>query len=141
MLFDRSCSSPRFKVQLKYQRALILLVAFWLVGTAEIGARTIKSQFSSSSTGAVTPSSHSKKNMQKNSTRRSRRHRRLKISRSLKPMPALSEAPFSADVALLKLIEEAKSQLEKETVRYIAAGGKSSARRDVKFALAHFKTG
>jgi len=141
MLFNRSCSSPRFKVQLKYQRALILLVAFWLVGTAGIGARTIKSQFSSSSTGAVTPSSTSKKNMQKNSTRRSRRHRRLKISRSLKPMPALSEAPFSADVALLKLIEEAKSQLEKETVRYIAAGGKSPARRDVKFALAHFKTG
>ena len=56
-------------------------------------------------------------------------------------MPALSEAPFSADVPLLKLIEDAKSQLEKETVRYIAVGGKSTARRDVKFALAHFKTG
>jgi len=56
-------------------------------------------------------------------------------------MPALSEAPFSADVPLLKLIEDAKSQLEKETVQYIAAAGKSLARRDVKFALAHFKTG
>ena len=56
-------------------------------------------------------------------------------------MPALSEAPFSADVPLLKVIEDAKSQLEKETVQYIAASGKSAARRDVKFAIAHFKTG
>jgi len=141
MLFDRSLSSQTFKFRLKFQRALILLVVLWLVSTAEIGARTIKSQFSSNSAGALTSSSTSRKNLQKSSKGRNRRHRRLKVSRSLKPMPALSEAPFSADVALLKLIEEAKSQLEKETVRYIAAGGKSPARRDVKFALAHFKTG
>jgi len=56
-------------------------------------------------------------------------------------MPPLSEAPFSADVPLLRLIEEAKSQLEKETVRYFAGSGKSASRRDVKLALVHFKTG
>jgi hypothetical protein len=56
-------------------------------------------------------------------------------------MPPLSEAPFSADVPLLRLIEEAKSQLEKESVRYSAGIGKSASRRDVKLALAHFKTG
>jgi hypothetical protein len=141
MLIDRFRSAQALKLRLKFQRTLILLIAFWLVSTAEIGARTIKSELRSSSAGAVTANSTSKRNVQKNSARRSRRHRRLKISRSLKPMPALSEAPFSADVALLKLIEDAKSLLEKETVRYIATGGKSSARRDVKFALTHFKTG
>ena len=138
MVFDQSLSYQTIKRRLEFQRALMLLVAFSLVGTTEIGARTIKSQFGPTTTGALTSSSTSKKNTPKSSKRRSRRHRRLKISRSLKPMPPLSEAPFSADVALLKLIEDAKSQLEKETVRYIAAAGKSSARRDVKFALAHF---
>jgi hypothetical protein len=141
MLFDRSVSFKTLTPQLKCQRALILLVAFWLVNTAETWARAIKSQLRSASAATLTSSSASRKNVRRNSARRSRRHRRLKISRSLKPMPALSEAPFSADVALLKLIEDAKSQLEKETVRYLAVGGTSSARRDVKFALAHFKTG
>ena len=56
-------------------------------------------------------------------------------------MPALSEAPFSTDVPLLRLIEEAKSQLEKETVHYVPESRKLGARRDVKLALAHFKTG
>jgi hypothetical protein len=56
-------------------------------------------------------------------------------------MPPLSEAPFSADVTLLPLIEEAKSRLEKETAHYFAGSRTSPARREVKLALAHFKTG
>lgn len=56
-------------------------------------------------------------------------------------MPPLGEAPFSADIPLLPLIEEAKSQLEKEAVSYVAGTRKTPARRDVKLALAHFKTG
>jgi hypothetical protein len=56
-------------------------------------------------------------------------------------MPPLSEAPFSAEVPLLSLIEEAKSQLEKETVRYSAGTRSVPAQREVKLALASFKNG
>ncbi len=141
MSYVRFSSTQMLQLQLKYRAFLILLVAFWLVSVAETWAKTSKTMPRSGSPGTLASASTSRKNVQKSSARKSRRHRRLKISRSLKPMPALSEAPFSADVPLLKLIEDAKSQLEKETVRYIAVGGKSTARRDVKFALAHFKTG
>ncbi len=56
-------------------------------------------------------------------------------------MPALSEAPFSAEVSLLPLIESAKSQLEAESVRYISGTRRRASRREVKFALANFTTG
>jgi hypothetical protein len=56
-------------------------------------------------------------------------------------MPPLSEAPFGADVPLLPLVEEAKSQLEREAAHYSPATRRSAAKRDVKLALAHFKTG
>jgi hypothetical protein len=141
MRFDWTLSGYTRNLQRKYRTLLILLLGFLLPGTERIWARIAKSQPRSGAAGTLTANSASQKKMQKISSRRSRRHRRLKISRSLKPMPALNEAPFSADVPLLRLIEDAKSQLEKETVRYVAAGGKSPARRDVKLALAHFKTG
>ena len=141
MSYVRFSSTQMLQLKLKYRILLIVWVAFWLVSVAETWAKTSKTMPRSGSFGALASVSTSQKKVQKSSARKGRRHRRLKISRSLKPMPALSEAPFSADVPLLKLIEDAKSQLEKETVQYIAAGGKSLARRDVKFALAHFKTG
>lgn len=81
------------------------------------------------------------KRASRSSAKRRRRHRRLRVSRSFKPMPPLSDAPFGADVPLMRLVEEAKSQLERETARYSPAKGRSAARRDVKLALAHFKTG
>ena len=141
MSYVRFSSTQMLQRQLKYRAFLILGVAFWLVSIAEAWAKTSKTLPRSGSLGTLASVSTSQKKVLKSSARKSRRHRRLKISRSLKPMPALSEAPFSADVPLIKLIEEAKSQLEKETVGYIGVGGKSTARRDVKFALAHFKTG
>ena len=141
MSYVQFSSTQTLQLQLKYRAFLILLVAFSVVGVAETWAKTSKNMPRNGSPSALTSVSNSRKKVQKSSARRSRRHRRLKISRSLKPMPALSEAPFSADVPLLNLIEDAKSQLEKETVQYVALGGKPSARRDVKFALAHFKTG
>jgi len=70
-----------------------------------------------------------------------RRHHRLKVSRSLKPMPPLSEAPFGTDVPVLELIEEGKSRLEKEVVSCFPGSGKQPSRREVKLALANFKTG
>ncbi len=75
------------------------------------------------------------------SRKKTRRHRRLKVSRSRKPMPPLSEAPFSASIPLLPVIEEAKSKLEKETVRSYAGSRKQPSRREIKLALANFKTG
>ena len=141
MSYVRFSSTQMLQLQFKYRAFLILWVAFWLVSVAEAWAKTSKTLPRSGSGGTLASASTSQKNVGKSSVRKSRRHRRLKISRSLKPMPALSEAPFSADVPLLKLVEDAKSQLEKETVRYIGVGGKSTAQRDVKFALAHFKTG
>ena len=141
MSYVRFSSTQMLQLKLKYRTLLIVWMAFSLVSVAETWAKTSKTMPRSGSFGALASVSTSQKKVQKSSARKGRRHRRLKISRSLRPMPALSEAPFSADVPLLKLIEDAKSQLEKETVRYLAVGGKSTARRDVKFALAHFKTG
>ena len=141
MPFDRIRSGQRFNLELGCRQSVIYLIAFLLVGSEEIWARTVKALPRTVTPSTLTSDSASRKKVQKSSARRSRRHRRLNISRSLKPMPALRETPFGADVPVLMLIEDAKSQLEKETVRYIAASGKSLARRDVKFALAHFKTG
>ncbi len=56
-------------------------------------------------------------------------------------MPPLSEAPFGAEVPLLPIIEQAKSLLEKETVVYIPEARRSPARREIKLALANFKSG
>jgi hypothetical protein len=56
-------------------------------------------------------------------------------------MPALSETPFPAEVALLPLIENAKSRLEKEKVSYFPATRRVPAQREIKLALANFKTG
>jgi hypothetical protein len=56
-------------------------------------------------------------------------------------MPPLSEAPFSSNVPLLPLIEKAKSQLEKESVRLTAGARNSPALRELKLALVDFKTG
>lgn len=72
---------------------------------------------------------------------RAKRHSRLKVGRPRKPMPPLSEAPFATNVALLPVIEEAKSRLEKETVHCIPTGKKGEYRREIKLALANFKTG
>jgi len=72
---------------------------------------------------------------------KNRRHRRLKVRRPLKPMPALSEAPFASAVPLIPVIEEAKSKLEKETVNYFPGARKQLATREIKLALADFKTG
>jgi hypothetical protein len=70
-----------------------------------------------------------------------RRHRRLKVRRNFKPMPPLSEAPFASDVPLLPIIEKAKSKLEKETVLYFPGVRKQPSRREIRLALADFKTG
>jgi hypothetical protein len=56
-------------------------------------------------------------------------------------MPPLSEAPFTAEVPLLPVIEEAKSILEQEKVSYFPGSRNQPARRDVRLALADFKTG
>lgn len=120
---------------------MILLAVFWLLGSEVRSSGTIEALPRAAAANVATPNSAAQKKVKKSSVRKNRRHRRLKISRALKPMPALSEAPFGADVPLIKLIENAKSQLENEAVRYTAPQGKSPARRDVKLALAHFKTG
>ena len=130
---------PRFQPRLL--KSLASLLALFLVCSEETWAKTSKSTSRTATENTFTANYPSKKKLRTSSSRRTRRHRRLKISRSLKPMPPLSEAPFSADIPLLRLIEEAKSQLEKESVRYFAGTGKSASRREVKLALAHFKTG
>ncbi|MBI2822466.1 MAG: hypothetical protein HYX74_09600 [Acidobacteria bacterium] len=56
-------------------------------------------------------------------------------------MPPLRGAAFAAEIPLLPLIEEAKSRLEKETVVYHPGTGGKPASREVKLALADFRTG
>jgi hypothetical protein len=58
-----------------------------------------------------------------------------------KPMPPLSDAPFTAEVSLLPVLKEAKTRLAKERVAYFPAQNGSSARRELKLALADFRTG
>jgi hypothetical protein len=121
-------------------RQVILTLAFLLLLT---GSSTIPEPIEASTLAAVTASSSSTSTKKKKKTRHGRRvrHRRLKVGRPLKPMPPLNEAPFDTEVALLPVIEEAKSRLEKETVRYFPAAKKGAYRREIKLALAHFKTG
>jgi len=56
-------------------------------------------------------------------------------------MPPLSEAPFAADVPLLPVVEEAKNRLEKEKVSFFPKSSKQPSRREIKLALADFRTG
>jgi len=140
MLVDGTFSDQRSKLQLFLRMAWIAAAVWLFVNPTYTWAGVSKTLQRPSTRTALQSNSSSKKRAQKSSVTR-RRHRRLRISRSLRPMPALSEAPFGADVLLIKIIEDAKSQLEKETVTYTGGSRKSPARRDVKLALAHFKTG
>src|SRR5262245_66689539 len=99
----------RFDQARRAQAFSLGVVAVLLLGEQEVWARTTKTPLRSATINNLASSPSSKQKVQRSSPRRNRRHRRLKISRLLKPMPALSEAPFSTDVPLLKLIEEAKS--------------------------------
>jgi hypothetical protein len=129
------------KIRPKLRKLFAFGLVFLLLFSHSISGRTSKTQPRGAAEPRPALHQPSKKKSSATRTRRGKRHRRLRISRSLKPMPALSEAPFSAEVPLLPLIEEAKSQLEKETARYFPGTRKSHPRREVKLALAHFKTG
>ena len=87
-------------------RQVISTVALlWLL----IGSSTVTEWIEASAFAAVTASSSTTSAKKKKSSQvRVVRHRRLKVGRPLKPMPALSEAPFATEVALLPVIEEAK---------------------------------
>jgi hypothetical protein len=114
------------------------LVSFWLpsffLGTNPAESTQLNSLSANVSSSSSSPTKASNKT-------RNRRHRRLKVRRPLRPMPPLSEAPFAADVPLLPVIEEAKSLLEKEKVSYCPASQKQPSRREVKLAVADFRTG
>ncbi len=129
------------RLQLRFFSSWVSLLTFFFVFFAEAWAKTSKSTSRAPKEVSLTSNYSSQKKPRTTRSSRKKRHRRLKISRSLKPMPPLSEAPFSADVPLLPLIEQAKSRLEKETVRYFAGSRQAPARREVKLVLAHFKTG
>jgi len=58
-----------------------------------------------------------------------------------KPMPPLDDAPFTAEVSLLPALKEAKARLAKEKVGYFPARDGMPARRELKLALADFRTG
>ena len=103
------------------------------------GAVTKTTASSPSPNQSATPSARAQKS---HKSRHSRlRVTRVRAARKLKPMPALGETPFQADVALLPVIENAKSQLEKEKVSYFPDSKQKPARREIKLALADFKTG
>jgi hypothetical protein len=129
------------RLQLRFFSSSVSLLTFVFVFSAEVWAKTSKSTSRPPKEASLASNYSSQKKPRTTRSSRKKRHRRLRITRSLKPMPPLSEAPFSADVPLLPLIEQAKSRLEKETARYFAGSRGSPARREVKLALAHFKTG
>jgi hypothetical protein len=57
------------------------------------------------------------------------------------PMPPLDDAPFAAEASLLPVLKEAKNRLSREKVSYHPASGGNPAKRELKLALADFKTG
>jgi hypothetical protein len=119
------------------------VIPFWLLSVflgGDLGAES--TQVRSASAEPLTASNASAiKVSTKGGSRKNRRHRRLKVRRTFKPMPPLSEAPFASNVPLLPVIEKAKSKLEKETVSYFPGVRKQPSRREIKLALADFKTG
>ncbi len=74
-------------------------------------------------------------------TRRIRKETRRPQKGDTVPMPPLDDAPFAAEVSLLPVLREAKSLLTREKVSFVAASGGQPARRELKLALADFKTG
>jgi hypothetical protein len=129
---------PAHQVEIRVVRILLVFpllislfeVELWPVGVSPGSASPLSSGTSVSKTAQSKPI-----------TGKRRRHRRLKVPRNLKPMPPLSEAPFGTEVPLLPLIEEAKSRLEREKVSYLVGSRKQLSRREIKLALANFKTG
>jgi hypothetical protein len=132
------CLSGCFK-RVFHQR----VITFWLLSVSlgsDLGAES--TQVKSASAGTLISSKASApKVATKGGPRKNRRHRRLKVRRPLKPMPPLSEAPFAANVPLLPVTEEGKSRLEKEAVSYFPGVRKQPSKREIKLALADFKTG
>ncbi len=121
---------------------ILFLVSSFLPGSALSTGDTRQTVFPSSSSPEE---SGSGKSASKSRTKK-KRHSRLRVTkvrvpRNLKPMPALVETPFPSEVALLKVVESAKSRLENEKVTYFAGSKKKQARREIKLALANFKTG
>src|SRR5882762_5999216 len=80
MPIDQIPSGQRFGRQLTFLTFFIFMVVSLLPSSDEIWAKTIKSQQRPGIAGTLTSGSTTKRK-QKSSTRRSRRHRRLKISR------------------------------------------------------------
>jgi hypothetical protein len=72
-----------------------------------------------------------------------RRHKEIRRAKKgdTVPMPPLDDAPFAAEVSLLPILKEAKHRLSSEKVYYFPSSGGKPARRELKLALADFKTG
>lgn len=133
-------SSTLFKFPASYlKRQVFQTIAFLSI---LIGSLTLTEWIETSAFAAEAASSSTSSVKKKKSGRgHAVRHSRLKVGRPRKPMPPLNEAPFATNVALLPVIEEAKSRLEKETVRCFPTTKKGEYRREIKLALANFKTG
>ena len=116
------------------------IIPFWLASFF-LGTDSWSESAPVKSTGTATLTASSTKGSKKSGSSSNRRHRRLKVRRPLKSMPPLSEAPFASEIPLLPVIEEAKSRLEKEKVSYSPGSRNQPSRREIKLALADFKTG
>ena len=81
----------------------------------------------------------------KKKQKQSKRTRQKEIRRAKKgdtvPMPPLDDAPFLAEVPLLPVLKEAKTRLSREKVWYLPEVDGRPARRQLKLAIADFKTG
>ena len=116
------------------------IIPFWLASFF-LGTDSWSESTPVKSTGTATLTASSTKGSKKSGSSSNRRHRRLKVRRPLKSMPPLSEAPFASEIPLLPVIEEAKSRLEKEKVSYSPGSRNQPSKREIKLALADFKTG
>src|SRR5437867_1484435 len=116
------------------------LTILMVIGSAYVGWE-ISDSLEPAALGATKAQATHSSKRKRGISRKKPRHRRLRALHSVKPMPALAEAPFNAEVSLLPLIEEAKSALEKESVSLSPGTLKGHPRKEIKLALANFKTG
>jgi hypothetical protein len=127
-------------VILKKSAALIsVIVLLFFASETWIWAADEKADSTEPGRSGLT-SAKSKKKQKETKKPRQKEVRRVKKGDTV-PMPPLDDAPFQAEIPLLPVLKEAKIRLSMEKVSYLPEYKGKPARRELKLALADFKTG
>jgi len=114
------------------------ILVFFFAWVAVVGAAEEKADSKKSRRPAVTSAN---KKRQKESKKPRQKEVRRVVKGDTLPMPPLDDSPFTAEISLLPVLKESKSRLSREKVSYFPEDDGRPARRQLKLALADFKTG